>query len=107
MLVQLDFYQPFCTQVKNCYLLEISQDKNLAKCSCVKCPGNTASVLYEKYTMDLNDLLDKHAPEVSHTFIKGPAKWLSDSYLLTKAVRGQFERIWHKDKSPQNRARLC
>ena len=43
---------------------------------------------------------------VSHTFIKGPAKWLSDSYLLTKAVRRQFERIWHKDKSPQNRARL-
>ena len=49
---------------------------------------------------------DKHAPEVSCTFIKGPAKWLSDSYLLAKAVMHQFERIWHKDKSPQNRARL-
>ena len=45
-------------------------------------------------------------PKVSCTLIKGPAKWLSDSYLLTKAVRCQFERIWHKDKSPQNRARL-
>ena len=43
---------------------------------------------------------------MSHTFIKGPAKWLSDSYLLAKAVRRQFERIWRKDKSPQNRARL-
>ena len=49
---------------------------------------------------------DKHAPEVSRTFIKGPAKWLSDSYLLAKAVRRQFERIWRKNKSPQNRARL-
>ena len=73
---------------------------DLANCSFVKCPGNTASVLYEQYTKDLNDLLDKHAPEVSYTFIKGPAKWLSDSYLLAKAVRHQFECIWHKDKSP-------
>ena len=44
---------------------------------------------------------------MSGTFIKGPAKWFSDSYLLAKAVRCQFERIWRKDKSPQNRARLC
>ena len=80
---------------------------DLANCSFVKCPGNTASVLYEQYTNDLNDLLDKHAHEVSHTFIKGPAKWLSDSYLLAKAVRHQFKCIWRKDKSPQNQARLC
>ena len=79
---------------------------DLANCSFVKCPGNTASVLYKQYTNDLKDLLDKHAPEVSRTFIKGPAKWLSDSYLLAKAVRRQFARIWRKDKSPQNRARL-
>ena len=79
---------------------------DLAKCSFVKCPGNTASVLYKQYINDLNDLLDKLVPKVSCTLIKGPAKWLSDSYLLTKAVRCQFERIWHKDKSPQNRARL-
>ena len=75
---------------------------DLPNCSFVKCPGNTASILYEQYTKDLKDLLDKHAPEVSRTFIKGPAKWLSESYLLAKAVRRQFERIWRKDKSPQN-----
>ena len=72
---------------------------DLANCSFVNCPGNTASVLYEQYTLDLNDLLDKYTPEGSHTFIKSPAKWLSDSYLLAKAVRRQFERIWHKNKS--------
>ena len=33
---------------------------NLANCSFVKCPGNTASVLYEQYINDLNNLLDKH-----------------------------------------------
>ena len=44
--------------------------------------------------------------EVSRTFIKGPAKWLSDSYLLAKAVTHKFECIWRKNKSPQNRARL-
>ena len=84
-----------------------SLKSDLASFSFVKCLGNTASVLYEQYTNDLIDLLDKHAPKVSRTFIKGPAKWLSDSYLLAKAVRCQFEWIWRKDKSPQNRARLC
>ena len=43
---------------------------------------------------------------MSRTFIKGPAKWLSDSSLLAKAVRHQFECIWHTDKSAQNQARL-
>ena len=33
---------------------------DLANCSFVKCPGNTASVLYEQYINDLNNLLDKH-----------------------------------------------
>ena len=37
---------------------------DLENCSFVKCPGNTASVLYEQYTKDLKELLDKHAPEV-------------------------------------------
>ena len=75
-----------------------SLKSNLANCSFVKCLGNTASGLYEQYKNDLIDLLDKDAPKVSRTFIKGPAEWLSDSYLLAKAVRRQFERIWHKDK---------
>ena len=79
---------------------------DLENCSFVKCPGNTASVLYEQYTKDLKELLDKHAPEVSCTFIKGPAKWLSDSYLLAKAIRRQFECIWWKNKSPQDRTSL-
>ena len=83
-----------------------SLKSDLAYCSLDKCPGNTASVLYEQCTNYLNDLLDKHAPKVSCTFIKGLAKWLSDFNLLAKAVRRQFKCIWHKDKSPQNRARL-
>ena len=72
-----------------------SLKSDLANCSFVKCPGNTASVLYEQYTNDLIDLLDKHAPKVSRAFINGLAKWLSDSYLLAKAVRRQFEWINH------------
>ena len=60
---------------------------DLASYSFVKCPENTACALYEQYTDYLNDLLDKHAPKVSLTFTEGLAKWLSDSYLLLKAVR--------------------
>ena len=112
VLGKLDFTNPSLPRSKTVTFRRfhrINKDcfrSDLANCLFVKCPGNTASVLYEQYTKDLKDLLDKHAPEMSHTFIKGPAKWLSDSYLLAKAVRRQFERIWRKDKSPQNRARL-
>ena len=112
VLGQLDFTNPSVPRSKTVIFRRfhrINMDcfrSDLANYSFVKCPGNTASVLYEQYTKDLKDLLDKHAPEVSCTFIKGPAQWLSDSYLLAKADRRQFERIWRKDKSPQNRARL-
>ena len=78
---------------------------DLVNFSFVKWHRNNASVLYEPYTSDLNDFLDKHTPEVCRTFIKGPAKWLSDSYLLAKAVRRQFKCIWHKDQ-PDKRSRL-
>ena len=78
--------------------------RDMANCSFVIC--NTASVVYEQYTSDPIDLFNKHTPKVCRTFIKGPAKWFSDSYLLAKNVRCQLEYIWYKDKSPQNRARL-
>ena len=99
MLGQLDFTNPSVPRSKTVTFRRFHRIKmdsfrsNLANFSFVRCHGNTASVLYKQNTKDLNDLLDKHAPEVSRTFIKGPAKWLSDSYLLAKAVRCQFERI--------------
>ena len=105
VLGQLDFTNPSLHTSKTVtfrMFYRINMDclwSDLENCLFVKCPGNTA-------TKDLKELLDKHAPEVSRTFIKGPAKWLSDSYLLAKAVRRQFECIWRKNKSPQNRARL-
>ena len=108
VLGQLDFTNPSLPTSKTVTFRmfhRINMDclrSDLENCSFVKCPGNTASVLYEQYTKDIKELLDKHAPEVSRTFIKGPAKWLSDSYLLAKAVRRQFECIWRKNKSPQN-----
>ena len=43
---------------------------------------------------------------VTRTFTKGASGWLSDSHLQAKAVRCQFEWIWHKGKSPQNQPRL-
>ena len=79
---------------------------DLAMCTFVKCRCNTASVLYEQHTKYLNDLLDKHAPEVSGTFIKDHAKSFALaplSHLLAKAVRCQS--LWRKYKSPENRTR--
>ena len=66
-------------------------DSFRSNCSFVKCPGNTPSIHCEQYTSDLNAFLDKHAPNLSHTFTKGLSKWLSDSYMLAKAVRSQFD----------------
>ena len=112
VLGQLDFTNPSVPRSKTVAFRRFHRinmecfRSDQANCSFVKCPCNTASVLYEQYTKDLNDLLDKQASEVSRTFIKGPAKCLLDSDLLAKAVRRQFECIWRKDKSPQNQARL-
>ena len=79
---------------------------DLSNCSFVACPGDTAKKLYDQYTNDLSNLLDKHAPEVTRCLAKKPAKWLSDTYKNAKSIRRQFERIWHKKKTPLNRAKL-
>ena len=71
---------------------------DFSDCSFVACPGDTAKKLYDQYTNDLSNLLDKHAKE--------PAKWLSDTYKNAKSIRRQFECIWHKNKTPLNRAKL-
>ena len=49
---------------------------DLSNCSFVACPGDTAEKLYDQYTNDLSNLLDKHAPEVTRCLAKEPAKWL-------------------------------
>ena len=79
---------------------------DLSNCSFVACPGDTAKKLYDQYTNNLSNLLDKHAPKVSRCLAKEPAKWLSDTYKNAKSIRRQFERIWCKKKTPLNRARL-
>ena len=79
---------------------------DLSNCAFVACPGETAKILYDQYTNDLSNLLDKHAPEVTRCLAKEPAKWLSDTYKNAKSIRRQFERIWRKNKTPLNRARL-
>ena len=61
-----------------------SLQSDLANWSFVKCPWYSATIVYEQYTGDLNDLLYKQTPKVSRTFIKVPAKFLSDSYWLAK-----------------------
>ena len=79
---------------------------DLSNYSFVACPGNTAKKLYDHYTNDLSNLLDKHAPEVTRCLAKEPAKWISDTYKTAKSIRRQFERIWRKKKTPLNRAKL-
>ena len=71
---------------------------DLSNCSFVACPGDTTKKLYDQYTNDLSNLLDKHAPEVTRCLAKEPAKWLSDTYKNAKSIRRQFERIWRKKK---------
>ena len=82
VLGQLDFTNPSLPTSKTVTFQmfhRINMDclrSDLENCLFVKCPGNTASVLYEQYTKDLKELLDKHTPEVSRTFIKGPGQVL-------------------------------
>ena len=57
----------------------------------VKCPANSVSLLYDQYVYDLSRILDRHAPLVSSLKTKQCADWLSESYLLAKSLRRQFE----------------
>ena len=59
---------------------------DLSNCSFVACPGDTAKKLYDQYTNDLSNLLDKHAPKVTRCLAKEPAKWLSDTYKNAKSI---------------------
>ena len=79
---------------------------DLSNCSFVACPGDTAKKLYDQYTNDLSNLLDKHAPEVTRCLANEPAKWISDTYKNAKSIQRQFEQIWRKKKIPLNRAKL-
>ena len=79
--------------------------KDLGNSSFIRRPGDTVSVLCKQYFV--NKLLDKHAPLVTCTLTKQTTGWLSDTYQLAKNIRRQLERIWRKDKSAYNRARLC
>ena len=60
---------------------------DLSNCSFVACPGDTVKKLYDQYTNDLSNLLDKHAPEVTCCLAKEPAKWISDTYKNAKSIR--------------------
>ena len=55
---------------------------DLSNCSFGACPGDTVKKLYDQYTNDLSNLLDKHAPEVTRCLAKEPAKWISDTYKM-------------------------
>ena len=72
----------------------------------VKCPANSASLLYDQYVHDLSCILYRHALLVSSLKTKQRADWLSESYRLAKSLRCQFEPAWRKDKSQYNRSHL-
>ena len=74
--------------------------------SFVKCPANSVSRLYDLYVQDLSRILDRHAPLVSSLKTKQRAHYLSETYLLAKSLRRQFEGAWHKDKNQYNRSHL-
>ena len=44
-----------------------SLHNDLSNSSFVACPGDTAKKLYDQYTNDLSNLLDKHAPGADFT----------------------------------------
>ena len=78
---------------------------DLSNCLFVASPADTYDKRIEHYTNDFRTLPDKHAPEIINT-VKDTAQWLSVPYANAKAISLQFERTWHKNKTPTIRARL-
>ena len=63
--------------------------------------------LCDQYMVDVTQVLDKHAPIISHMSKRQSDEWLSDSYCMARSLRRQFEQIWRKHKTQLNRSRLC
>ena len=72
----------------------------------VQSPEGTAAELYDQYITGVTQVLDKHAPIISHKAKQQSDEWLSDSYRMARSLRRQFERRWRKHKSELNRSRL-
>ena len=47
----------------------------------------------------VTQVLDKHAPIISHMTKRQSDEWLSDSYRMARSLRRQFERMWRKHKT--------
>ena len=62
--------------------------------------------LYDQYLVGVTQLLDKHAPIISHMTKQQSHEWLSDSYRMAHFLRWQFERMWRKHKTQLNRSRF-
>ena len=69
------------------------------------CDGSPSDVteLAMLYDTTLNDILDKHAPKATRTFVLRPkAPWLTDSILEEKRKKRKAEKIWMKSKTDKD-----
>ena len=69
-------------------------------------PASNCSELYQQYVTSLSTVLDKHAPLIRKRLKKSPTTWLSEQFKTAKRLKRQFERMWRKNKTALNRARL-
>ena len=87
--------------------IDIDQFHNdLSNISFVLSPGGTAAELYDQYMVGVTQVLDQHAPIISHMTKRQSDKWLSDTFHMARSLRRQFELMWKKHKTQLNRSRL-
>ena len=99
--------QPALKKMVSYHTIDIDQFRNdLSNIPFVLSPGGTESELYDQYMVGVTQVLDKHAPIISHMTKRQSDEWLSDSYRMARSLRRQFERIWRKHKTQLNRSRL-
>ena len=97
---QLDFSHPSTSiekLVSYCqyHIIDIDQFRNdLNNIPFVLSPEVTAAELYDQYMIGVTQVLDKHAPIISHKAKQQSDEWLSDSYHIASSLRWQFEQMW-------------
>ena len=62
-------------------------------------PGGTAAERNDQDMVGVTQVLDRHAPIISHMTKRQSDEWLSDSYHMACSLRRQFERMWRKHKT--------
>jgi len=84
-----------------------SFESDLKASDLIAVPANDLGSLSSQYVSCLRSILDKHAPHLTKTITARPTvPWYNTDLKQLKAERRRYEKVWRRNKTPENRLRF-